>query len=218
MTTILKSVYLRVTLVNPYGQDFSLTPEGVRQGVANALAESSEFLCPTRVELCRPPHTELEDVRDFHTKFGVPMADRPAFLEESMEEFRTKFMQEELNEFSDACGIGNMEKAADALVDLVYVVIGTALMMGLPWPELWAEVQRANMEKRRAVSASESKRGSTLDVVKPEGWRGPDHLPALQRAMPLCIGMPFSQRMRAWPVFMADGSLSCDANSEGGEL
>jgi len=39
---------------------------------------------------------------------------------------------------------------------------------------LWNEVQRANMSKVRASSESQSKRGSSLDVIKPEGWRGPD--------------------------------------------
>lgn len=41
------------------------------------------------------------------------------------------------------------------------------------WAELWADVQRANMSKERALKASDSKRGSTWDVVKPTGWVGP---------------------------------------------
>lgn len=41
------------------------------------------------------------------------------------------------------------------------------------WLELWADVQRANMSKERAQKASDSKRGSTWDVVKPQGWVGP---------------------------------------------
>lgn len=41
------------------------------------------------------------------------------------------------------------------------------------WFELWNDVQRANMSKERAKKASDSKRGSTWDVVKPAGWVGP---------------------------------------------
>lgn len=41
------------------------------------------------------------------------------------------------------------------------------------WVELWADVQRANMSKERAVRASDSKRGSTYDVIKPAGWVPP---------------------------------------------
>ena len=200
--TTQKSVYLRVTMENPSGQDANLTPEGIRRGVEVSISDSFEFLCSCEVSLANPPHTELEDVRSFHTKFGVPMASRPAFLSEDLEEFRTKFMQEELDEFTEACSLGDMEKAGDALVDLVYVALGTALMMGLPWPELWTEVQRANMAKRRAQSASESKRGHATDVVKPEGWVGPNHLPALLQA-----SLPHAVTTRSWPVLTADGYL-----------
>jgi predicted HAD superfamily Cof-like phosphohydrolase len=63
---------------------------------------------------------------------------------------------------------------ADALVDIVYVAMGTAYMMGLPWQQLWDEVQRSNMDKVRASDASQSKRKNSLDVVKPQGWVGPD--------------------------------------------
>lgn len=121
----------------------------------------------------------IEDVKEFHNKFGVPQPDKPHFLNEEAFSFRMKFMNEELKEFHDAHLDGDMHGAADALVDLVYVVYGTALMMGIPWQSLWNEVQRANMAKRRAQSAEESKRGSSLDVIKPPGWTPPDHTPFL---------------------------------------
>ena len=88
--------------------------------------------------------------------------------------FRSKFMREEFNEFMDAAGHEDLAGMADALVDLVYVAMGTAHMMGLPWETLWSEVQRANMQKERAVRVEQSKRGSTLDVIKPDGWTPPD--------------------------------------------
>ena len=122
---------------------------------------------------------ERRDVLAFQQKFEVPMASKPQFLQEEAFQFRLKFMQEELNEFEDGHITGDMHEAADALVDLAYVLHGTALMMGLPWPMLWDEVQRANMAKVRAKHAGESKRGSALDVVKPEGWTPPDHTAAL---------------------------------------
>jgi hypothetical protein len=42
-------------------------------------------------------------------------------------------------------------------------------MMGLPWKELWDDVQRANMTKVRGVG----KRGHAVDCIKPEGWIPP---------------------------------------------
>jgi len=62
----------------------------------------------------------------------------------------------------------------DALVDLAYVVLGTAFMHGFDFNEAWRRVHAANMQKVRATSPDVSKRNSSLDVVKPEGWTPPD--------------------------------------------
>lgn len=123
---------------------------------------------------------EGQDVFDFHARFLVPMSQVPAFLDKEAMDFRIKFMQEELSEFIDGVIEKDLRKAADALVDLVYVVLGTALMMGLPWKRLWFRVQKKNMAKERAANdGSNSKRGSPLDVIKPPGWQPPDHTPDL---------------------------------------
>ena len=136
-------------------------------------------------------------VHAFHKKFGVPETwcpeDRPS---REVFEFRSKFLQEELNEFISAMG-GEEEslvKGFDALLDLVYVAKGTALMMGVTptaWAQGMAEVQRANLSKVRATDATQSKRGSTLDVVKPQGWHGPeDRLKEILRS----LGLPVKEQ------------------------
>lgn len=114
------------------------------------------------------------DVRAFHDKFKIRGPAQPRLLGEEAFTFRSMFLQEEVEEFVEAQFKGDLAQAADALVDLVYVAMGTAVLMGLPWQALWDEVQRANMAKRRALpDGSDSKRGSPLDVVKPPGWRPP---------------------------------------------
>lgn len=110
---------------------------------------------------------ELEDVRDFQLKFAQLVYWNPGFLTKRKRDERGRFMQEELKEFLDAA---TLEDQADALVDLVYVAKGTAVMMGLPWPQLWDDVQRANMAKMRGVTH----RGNKVDVMKPPGWVPPD--------------------------------------------
>lgn len=120
-----------------------------------------------------------EDVRAFHVKFGLPHFgenDNPHLLSADVDKFRANFMQEELDEYKEAVAQGDLAKAADALVDLVYVALGTAHMMHIPFNACWEEVQRANMSKERATSADDerSKRKSTLDIVKPDGWTTPD--------------------------------------------
>jgi len=59
---------------------------------------------------------------------------------------------------------------ADALADLVYVALGTAYKMGLPFDSIWQAVQAANMRK----VAGPTKRGNKVDACKPEGWVGPE--------------------------------------------
>lgn len=122
----------------------------------------------------------FEDVKAFHEKYSVPCSPIPALLDWKTMDYRIRFLNEELTELGMSYEQDDLEGCADALVDLVYVALGTALMMGLPWEKLWNEVQRANMTKRLAKpDGSDSKRGSPLDVIKPPGWVGPDHSAAL---------------------------------------
>lgn len=114
------------------------------------------------------------DLHEFHTTFGfVPrkVGDAPSA---ELVNFRLKFMVEELRELNKGFARRDMEEVLDGLVDLVYVAIGTAWMLGLPFQAAWDEVQRANMTKVRATDASQSRRSTTLDVVKPAGWKKPD--------------------------------------------
>lgn len=113
---------------------------------------------------------ELEDVKAFQQKFQL--GDHPTVpvgLDETALAQRIQLMQEELNEFKLASLQHDLAGQADALVDLVYVTLGTVAIMGLPWAELWDDVQRANMTKVRGVTH----RGHGNDVTKPEGWVGP---------------------------------------------
>jgi predicted HAD superfamily Cof-like phosphohydrolase len=113
------------------------------------------------------------DVKAFHEKFQVPVRIEPQALETTESEFRVKFMREELEEYELAVETGDLEKQFDALLDLVYVAYGTALMHGFPWAEGWSRVQAANMAKISAKDAGITGR-HPLDVVKPVGWTPPD--------------------------------------------
>lgn len=125
--------------------------------------------------------TFFEDVGHFHQRFDLPCARpdrgpiaRPRLLDEETFRFRLKFLKEEIEELEDAHDTRRLDKFADALVDLVYVALGTAHLAGVPFEAVWREVHAANMKKVRATSAEQSKRGSTLDVVKPPSWQPPD--------------------------------------------
>jgi predicted HAD superfamily Cof-like phosphohydrolase len=133
----------------------------------------------------------VDDIAQFHEKFGLEYNGKPRLLPYRLQEFRSKFMSEELSEYNLAITAGNhesqldllsrdeitsdLEKALDALVDLVYVALGTSYMHGFNFREAWRRVHSANMKKIRVERADQSSRGSLFDVIKPPGWRPPSH-------------------------------------------
>ena len=75
---------------------------------------------------------------------------------------------EELQELSQAIHTGNLEGTLDALVDTVYIALGTAYLMGFDFDKAWKRVHKANMQKIRCAT-----KRSPIDVVKPIGWKPP---------------------------------------------
>lgn len=122
--------------------------------------------------------SHFHDVKTFQLKFGQLVHAEPTHLTRRKLQERIDFLQEELDEFKKACDEQDLAEQADALVDLVYVALGTANMLGLPWKALWDDVQRANMAKVRGVG----KRGHLVDCIKPEGWIGPQTMRILESA------------------------------------
>ena len=112
-------------------------------------------------------------IAEFHTKYELTYTGVPRTLDEELSEFRVLFMREEWEEYVDASASADLEGQLDALVDLVYVALGTAYLHGFDFNEAFKRVHEANMKKVRAVSNQDSKRGTTYDVVKPEGWEPP---------------------------------------------
>jgi len=129
---------------------------------------------------------EIKDVMRFNRRFGMLVSQHPTHLTKRKLAERCNFLLEELRELAEAAGLRfettiqarfvpdplldqNLPLQADALVDIVYVAKGTAVMMGLPWEDLWDDVQRCNMAKVPGAT----KRGILTDVTKPDGWVPP---------------------------------------------
>ena len=62
---------------------------------------------------------------------------------------RQQLILEECVEFVDAQREDDMVGIADALADLIYVIVGCALEYGIPLDKVFDEVQRSNMTKLR---------------------------------------------------------------------
>lgn len=123
----------------------------------------------------------IHTVKQFHKKFNLPDGEVDVVTGPEniyMFALRTTLMEEELGEFITAVKNNDRVKAFDALLDLAYVVNGTALCMGVS-PDQWYDgvsaVHGSNLMKKRVSVCGKSKRGSSFDIVKPDGWEGPEH-------------------------------------------
>lgn len=120
----------------------------------------------------------FNDVKQFHLHFKLfPVGNGPH--KQEISGLRLKHLQEELGEICEAMVMEDRVRLLDGLIDLVYVALGGAYLLGLPFNKGWKLVHAANMKKIRAARKDQSKRGSTFDVVKPAGWRSPE--PALAK-------------------------------------
>ena len=118
--------------------------------------------------------TLLKDIDTFHKKYKFEKNDKVGIPEDNeLVNFRTSFLVEELAEYTQAITKKDSAAALDALVDIVYIALGTAWLFNLPFEKAWKEVQTANMKKIRAKSKSK-KRGTAFDVIKPKGWKAPN--------------------------------------------
>lgn len=89
-----------------------------------------------------------EMVAEFHRTFGHPTAGPvPALIPLKRLKRRWDFHTEESSELLDAAIDGDLVKMADALVDELYFVYGTAEELGLDADELFAVVHASNMSK-----------------------------------------------------------------------
>lgn len=122
---------------------------------------------------------EMADVRALHEKFGLLHNDKPTYIDDNTLILRHNFLDEELKEFRVAVMGGDFVGIVDALIDIVYVAKGTAVMLGIPWTELWNDVQRANMEKKKIEPTPTDHHGG---LVKPLGWSPPYTEEILRRA------------------------------------
>ena len=91
--------------------------------------------------------TPHELVTEFHETYGMPVGLKPQFLKEDRQKLRISLIEEELQELHDALWDKSIVDIADALGDLVYVIYGMAIEMGINLTEVLAEIQKSNMSK-----------------------------------------------------------------------
>ena len=119
--------------------------------------------------------TPFRQVQQFHRQFGLVSRDGPTAgggLGAPAEQvaLRRRLVEEEVGELAEACAAQDLVAVADALADIVYVALGTADLLGIPFDAVFDEVHRANMSKLGADGRP---------VLREDGkvLKGPDYTP-----------------------------------------
>ena len=94
--------------------------------------------------MTRTPH---DLVMEWHTTYNVPVGDKPFPLTVDRQKLRMDLIEEEWKELILAGHTGNFIEQVDALADMVYVIYGMAIEMGVNLDTVLEEVQRSNMSK-----------------------------------------------------------------------
>lgn len=157
-------------------------------------------------------HSLRGQVLAFHQRFGQAIGEKPHVPDKKTVRFRLSLIAEEFRELCEAAGVGEGGAAwdmiqayinedvpsvelptfVDALADLMYVIEGAAITMGVDMAPIAAEVHRTNMAKlpsyvaakdahhrgdepgeRHSVHEAPIKRPDGK-VLKPPGWTPPD--------------------------------------------
>ena len=93
---------------------------------------------------------KINKVKKFHEAFLIGNEDKPrAIVDESIFLLRHRLMQEENQEYLEACKNGDLVEIADALGDMLYIWCCTVLKHGMQDVicEIFDEIQNSNMSK-----------------------------------------------------------------------
>ena len=91
--------------------------------------------------------TNFQKVKNFMEKFGQEVKSSPSFSSPKINELRYNLIKEELDEFKQALEKKDLQEAADALTDILYVTYGAGHAFGIDLDACFNEVQDSNMSK-----------------------------------------------------------------------
>lgn len=88
-----------------------------------------------------------KQVEEFHKEFGLESAEFPQMLDILAKKRRINLIAEELAELKSALLMNDLVETIDALCDIMYVVLGTAVELGIDLEPFFESVHASNMTK-----------------------------------------------------------------------
>ena len=109
----------------------------------------------------------------FNKAFDIPVKRKPSLLSEEEYQLKFKLLNEELNEYLEACIQGDIVEVADAIVDMQYILSGIIIGHGFQglFDDLFIEVHESNMSKLENGKVLRRKDGK---VLKGKNYFKPD--------------------------------------------
>ncbi|HET7101006.1 MAG TPA: nucleoside triphosphate pyrophosphohydrolase family protein [Terriglobia bacterium] len=90
---------------------------------------------------------EQRQVQEFMRLAGQEVKARPALAPVEVANLRLRLIEEEATELSEAMAAGDLVEIADAVGDLLYVVLGAASAYGIDLEPVFQEIHRSNLSK-----------------------------------------------------------------------
>ncbi len=113
-------------------------------------------------------------VKEFHEQFDIRVAPTPSTPDEATQILRNRLIQEEFEEFQEAMQSKGLPDMAKELADLLYVVYGTAVSLGIDMEPVFNEVHRSNMSKVGGYKREDGK------WIKPPTYSPANILPIIE--------------------------------------
>ena len=125
---------------------------------------------------------EQQQVRDWMKKAGQVTNEHPTIPEMTLSVFRLSLIQEEVEELAEALSKESLVQAADAMADILYVVLGTSVSLGIDLEPVFQEIHRSNMTKLVKDGNGNHTLTKRPDgkVLKPSTYEPPNLSPIIQ--------------------------------------
>jgi predicted HAD superfamily Cof-like phosphohydrolase len=90
---------------------------------------------------------EQQQVKEFMLAAQQECPSKPTKLSNPIRKLREALIEEEFHELKIALWKCNLVETADAIGDLMYVILGTAVASGIDMESIFQEIHRSNMSK-----------------------------------------------------------------------
>ena len=104
-----------------------------------------------------------EKVELFMRRHGLLVNESPTLVDYQSAQHRHGLIREENEEYLTACAVEDLTKVADAIADLLYVVLGAAVQHGIDIQPIFDEVHKSNLTK------------DVLDPITRKGGKGANY-------------------------------------------